>query len=261
MGELLASQAYRQELLPGALVEVSDPRVSFKTHEGRIQEAIPSSEAPSRALLDSCPYRTFRWYAGQQHFSGTYWSSTMTDHVIYESRLELCCLLLADMDPGITSIAAQPFKLTAEVNGKTRNHIPDFILSTSDGPAVVDVKPRRRLTNDTVAFTLEWTRRTIEAQGWTYVMMPEPDRVVLENVRFLAGFRRDSLADQGLIAEVLTAVPTGESSEIHAVLAQLKSLPHQQTRWTLFHLIWRGELKLDTMTARLSPTSRVRRTP
>jgi hypothetical protein len=43
------------------------------------------------------PWRVFRWYQGQQHYSGTYWSSTQRDHVIYESRLELAALLLSDL--------------------------------------------------------------------------------------------------------------------------------------------------------------------
>ncbi|MFI9580812.1 hypothetical protein ACIHCQ_02965 [Streptomyces sp. NPDC052236] len=50
---------------------------------------------PIGLLQSACPWRTFRWYKGQKHYSGTYWSSTMRDHVIHESRLELTRLLLA----------------------------------------------------------------------------------------------------------------------------------------------------------------------
>ncbi|MFJ8200276.1 hypothetical protein [Streptomyces sp. NPDC096152] len=50
-------------------------------------------------LRNAQPWRTFRWYKGQKHYSGTYWSATVGDHVIYESRLELGRLLFADFDP------------------------------------------------------------------------------------------------------------------------------------------------------------------
>lgn len=34
----------------------------------------------------------------QKHYSGTYWSSTLSGHVIYESRLKLANLMIADFD-------------------------------------------------------------------------------------------------------------------------------------------------------------------
>lgn len=37
----------------------------------------------------------------------TYWSSTLSDHVIYESRLKLANLMIADFDTGVKRIAAQ----------------------------------------------------------------------------------------------------------------------------------------------------------
>ena len=67
------------------------------------------------------PWRTVRSYVGQKHYSGAYWTSTLGDHVIYESRLELANLISADFDGGVKKIAAQPFMLTAEVEGKPAN--------------------------------------------------------------------------------------------------------------------------------------------
>ncbi|WP_338781007.1 transposase [Streptomyces sp. DG1A-41] len=64
----------------------------------------------------------------------------MGDHVIYESRLELGRLLFADFDPAVQYVVAQPFLLKADIDGKDRRHIPDYLLLTDDGP-VVDVKP------------------------------------------------------------------------------------------------------------------------
>ncbi|WP_234045550.1 hypothetical protein [Streptomyces adelaidensis] len=54
---------------------------------------------------------------GHKHYSGTYWSATMRDHVIYESRLELSCLLFADFDPSVPGIVAQPFLSVVQAGG------------------------------------------------------------------------------------------------------------------------------------------------
>ncbi len=116
-------------------------------------------------------------------------SGTQRDHVIYESRLELAVLLLADFDPSVRGILAQPFLLRAQVGGMTRKHIPDYLLLTGSGPVVVDVKPRHRLARPEVAQTFGWTRTLVEARGWRYEVRCEPPPERLENVRFLAGYR------------------------------------------------------------------------
>jgi len=97
-------------------------------------------------LVAGRPWRVFRWRQGQAHYSGWYWSATTGGHVVYESRLELARLLLADFDPQVTAIAAQPFLLTAPSGGRTRRHVPDFLLAGRDGGVcVVNVKPADQL--------------------------------------------------------------------------------------------------------------------
>jgi len=90
--------------------------------------------------MRAVPWRTFRWRHGQQHYSGTYWSSVMSGHVIYESRLELTRL---HFDRATEAVLAQPFLLSARVDGGKRRHVPDFlILRRGRVPLVADVKPR-----------------------------------------------------------------------------------------------------------------------
>jgi hypothetical protein len=79
--------------------------------------------ATADLLSEAAPWRTFRWYRGQKHYSGTYRSSTEAKHVIYESRLELTRLLYADFDGSVRRIVAQPFHLTATVERRTRNRL------------------------------------------------------------------------------------------------------------------------------------------
>lgn len=95
---------------------------------------------------------------------------------------------------------AQPFLLRAEVGGGARKHIPDYLLLTGISP-VVDVKPRHRLARPEVALTFGWTRTPVETRGWRYQVRCEPP-ARLENVRFLAGYRRDWLFDRGLLARL-----------------------------------------------------------
>jgi hypothetical protein len=98
-------------------------------------------QATEDLLRDVLPWRTFRWYYGQHHYSGSYWASTTSAHVIYESRLELARLLMADFDTSVNHIVAQPFMMQTPIGGKIGRHIPDYLLLTDDGPVVVDVKP------------------------------------------------------------------------------------------------------------------------
>jgi len=172
--------------------------VSFRTESGVTEdEAWPLVD--SAALSSTMPWRTFRWYHGQRHYSGFYWSATMRDHVIYESRLELSRLIFADFDRSVQRILAQPFLLKAEIGGKVRKHIPDYFLVADHGPVVVDVKPGHLLARPKVAFTFEWTRRLVEARGWRYEIWSEPRSSELESLRFLAGYRRPWLFDASLL--------------------------------------------------------------
>ena len=78
------------------------------------------------------PWRPAAVPAGRPIIPGYYWSATTGGHVIYESRLELARLLVADFDPAVAAIAAQPFWLRARAGGRVRRHVPDFLLVRAD---------------------------------------------------------------------------------------------------------------------------------
>ncbi|WP_328690042.1 hypothetical protein OHA74_12945 [Streptomyces phaeochromogenes] len=75
---------------------VGEVSMSLRCTDGQIDENRPWSATGVDVFEPSVPWRTFRWRYGQKHYSGTYWSSTMRTHVVYESRLELTRLLYAD---------------------------------------------------------------------------------------------------------------------------------------------------------------------
>lgn len=69
---------------------------------------------------------------------------TTGGHVIYESRLELARLLLADFDPDVIAIAARPFLLRAGERPGAPSRA-DFLLIRADQTVrVVNVKPAAR---------------------------------------------------------------------------------------------------------------------
>lgn len=233
--------------LTGAAVNVS-----FRRGGDLCERSVAWSSAAVEDLCAAAPWRTFRWYRGQKHYSGWYWSATVRDLVIYESRLELANLMLADFDERVHGIVAQPFLLVAEVNGTERRHVPDFLLDTDSGPVVVDVKPAQRLQNRGVAEVLEWTREVVESRGWRYEVASEPPFPRAANIRFLAGYRREEGISSEYCDSVHRAAHAGMT--IGALIDQFPDRPSALVRAATLHLIWRHRLHIDVDTVMTSRT-------
>jgi len=153
---------------------------------------MPLADLTTTVVLSAVPWRTVRSHRGQKHLPGLYWSSTTGAHVIYESRLELARLLLADFDPDVVGIAAQPLLVREE----GRRHVPDFLLSRADGSVlIVNVKPADRLEHAQVAESLAWAGRVFAERGWEHEAWSSAHAQLLANVRFLAGYRRAALLE------------------------------------------------------------------
>jgi hypothetical protein len=108
---------------------------------------MPPRRLPPSLMADTQPFREFRSYKGQRHYSGTYWSSTESAHVIYESRLELSRLLLADFDLTVDRIFAQPLMIRGRLDGRARRHVPHYLLIRGPDLTFVTVKPGDRLAD------------------------------------------------------------------------------------------------------------------
>lgn len=235
--------ARRLESLRGATVslavdvDLSSAVVSYRPAAG-VERAVSAETVSPVALLQAAPWRTFRWYFGQRHYPGAYWSATQRDHVIYESRLELANLLLADFDPAVRQIVAQPFLLTAEVNGQLFIHIPDYLLGTDREPVVVDVVRGERMVKPEIMFLCAWTRQIVESLGWSYVVENEPPRIRLANVRFLAGYRRDWLINTPILNEMRSCSAQFAGMSIADAEQAVRPYPQQVVRPVLMHLLW-----------------------
>lgn len=210
------------------------------------EKTVPLSEVGARHLLDIRPWRTFRWYRGQRHLPGTYWSARMEGPVGYESRLELANLILMDFASDVQSIVSQPFLLEGWDGKRIRRHVPDYLLRLRDGGIrVIDVKPAHRLDAPKVRDSLGWTRRLMAVPGWEYEIHSEPDPTLSANVRFLSGFRwNDRFEDEEVerSRSVVTA-PMSFASAVQRTSHVLKG--RARARAVVLHLMWRRLLVSD----------------
>jgi hypothetical protein len=232
-----------------------DARVSFKDGAGRESEA-ELALVSAEVLAAGRPWRVFRWRQGQAHYSGWYWSATTGGHVVYESRLELARLLIADFDPQVAVIAAQPFLVTAPSGGRVRRHVPDFLVIGRDGGVrVVNVKPADQLAVPKVAEALAWAGEVFAARGWEHEIWSGAAPVLLSNVRFLAGYRYADRVDASLTDVIARDAPSG------ATIGELEQgWPNRpgDARAAVLHLLWRGVFRGDLMVP-LSSATRVAR--
>lgn len=139
-------------------------QVRYRREDG-VFEDVELARLEAEDVLSGWPVREFRVYKGRRHYSGWYASSTMGRHVVYESRLELARLMLADQDPSVTRIAAQPMQLRGRDGRRVRTHIPDFLLEHQDGSlTLVDVKAPDRMAEPRTVAQFAWTA-TVCAAG------------------------------------------------------------------------------------------------
>ncbi|NIK56123.1 TnsA-like heteromeric transposase endonuclease subunit [Kribbella shirazensis] len=196
-------------------------------------------------VLAGLPVREFRWYRGQRHYSGWYWAATTGRLVAYESRLELARILLADFDGSVVGLASQPLWLTGPDGDRTRRHVPDLLLLHADGlVTVVDVKAASRMDDPRVMAQFAWTRQVCAVRGWAYETWLGADPALLENVRFLAGYRRPHLVRTALEPQVLAAAR--HQSTIGGIEAALAGVDASDVvRPVVLHLVWTGRLTVD----------------
>jgi hypothetical protein len=217
-------------------------RVQYRQAAGQVVDTT-LDHAVLGELAGSAPVREFRWYRGQPHYSGWYWSSTMQGLVAYESRLELARIMLADFDPQVTAIAGQPFRLIGADGTRIRRHVPDILLLTADGGAtVVDVKSPNKRDDPDVRAVMEWTRCTTGLRGWGFEDWYGAPPQLLANVRFLAGYRRRAVIDESLVPAVREA-----ADEAMAITDLERHVPADPVlvRPAILHLLWTGELSAD----------------
>lgn len=218
--------------------------VSIRYEDASVRD-IPLRDVRMADFMESAPWRRVRSVHGQAHYSGTYASATMRGPVVYESRLELARLLLADFDGAVSGIYAQPCLVVASVGGRVRRHVPDFLLVMAAGTVqVVNVKPASRLEDPKIVEALAWPRELIERHGWGYEVWSGADPVMLENIRFLAAYRRAGVVPEAEVERAWASVRDGDQLAV-AECRLAGGLPRREVRPALMALLWSGRLTTD----------------
>ena len=216
----------------------------FRGGGGRFVDAT-LDRLPVDEVLAGLPVREFRWYRGRRHYSGWYWAATTGGHVVYESRLELARIVLADRDPDVVAMAAQPVWLAGIDGGRVRRHVPDLLLARRDGGLTfVDVKAASRLADERVVTQFAWMGRVCDRFGFGFEVWSGVDAVMLENVWLLSGYRSGALIREELLEAVLAAArepaPLGQLERMVAA-----GVDRGWVRPVVLHALWRGLLEAD----------------
>ena len=162
-----------------------------------------------------------------------------------ESRLELARIMLADFDPAVAGLAAQPFQLTGPDGGRDRRHVPDLLLAGGDGAVtVVDVKAASRLRDPEVRAPFSWTRAVAASGDGGSRPGPVRPGSCWTTYRFLAGYRRGLVISAGLLPVVLDAA-RGQATIGSVERALAGAYPVQLVRPAVLHLLWTGRLRAD----------------
>ena len=199
-------------------------------------------DAVAAEVARGFPVREFPTYRGQRNYPGWLWFSTTRSLVGYESLLERDRLWLADFDPEVSWVAGQPFWVSGRDGSRLRRHVPDFLLQTTNGFVVVDVKPAELVNDADIAAVMSWTRRLCDAKGWGYEVWSGVDPVLLRNIRFLATVRRESVVAEDAVGKVAAVARPGMT------IAQVETaagIEIAQARPASLTLLWTRRWSVD----------------
>jgi len=197
----------------------------------------------SLGLLRRCePVRTPGVYQRQRHMPGRWFSTTAGRFLEYESLLERDWMLLMDFDREVEWICEQPLRLRYVSDGRPASHVPDLLVWRAGKPELCDVKSQERVENPTFQAQVEATGLACAEAGIGYRVLSEPDRQLLANVRWLAGFRERPPDPDGERARLLARSAIGSCT-----IAELVSGSREPmlARPLLMNLLWAGDALLD----------------
>lgn len=206
-------------------------------------------------LLRGCaPVRRPGAYQRQRHMPGRWFSTTAGRFLEYESLLERDWMLLLDFDRDVEWICEQPLRLRYRKDDKLASHVPDLLVWRAGRPELCDVKSEERLMDPEFLAQVEATALACAEAGISYRVLAEPDRQLLVNVRWLAGFRErpaDPNGERARMLSVLAACPCTVGELVAGAREPLLARP------VLMHLLWAGEALAD-LSEPLGEDSRVR---
>ena len=198
--------------------------------------------------------RKIKVYKGQKHMPGHLYMTKTDSLIAYESRLEMFVLMQLDFNPATVFVVSQPSILHVADGEDGFEHFPDFlVVSAAEEVTVVDVKPKELTDTAKNARNFKATAAACELAGWNYAVQSEPDRLFIESLQWLAGYRRH-LPTVDVYAEKLIEACEEKPLPLQELVSKVG--PSALVRPVLFHLLWHRLLEVD-MHAQLNNESPV----
>lgn len=124
--------------------------------DGMVRNDPVSADVALLPTERALPIRRFFSWPGKRNYDGSWWSSTVRAHVLFESLLEREYLLAADFDPGVVGIAAQPAALLwPRGTSGQKHHFPDYFVRLQNGDGrLVDVRHPKHVEKGAVQFAM-----------------------------------------------------------------------------------------------------------
>jgi hypothetical protein len=156
--------------------------------------------------------------------------------------LERDWMLLPDFEPEVEWICEQPLRLRYGRNAKPASHVPDLLVWRAGTPELCDVKSVERLDDPEFQAQVRATGLACAEAGMRYRVLAEPNRQLLVNVRWLAGFRERPSDPDGERARMLSVLAAGPCTVDELVSEAREPM---LARPVLMHLLWAGEALAD----------------
>jgi hypothetical protein len=194
-------------------------------------------------LLRRCePVRTPGVYQRQRHMPGRWFSTTSGRFLEYESLLERDWMLLMDFDREVEWICEQPLRLLYVKDGTPASHVPDLLVWRHGVPELCDVKSTERVDDPVFRAQVEATGLACAEAGIGYRVLSEPDRQLLANVRWLAGFRERPPDPDGERPRMLAIAAAGSCTIVELLSGAREPM---LARPVLMNLLWAGDALVD----------------
>jgi hypothetical protein len=194
-------------------------------------------------LLRGCePVRSPGVYRRQRHMPGRWFSTTTGGFLEYESLLERDWMLLQDFDREVEWICEQPLHLHYVKDGKPARHVPDLLVWRAGTPELCDVKSAERVDDPVFRAQVRATELACAEAGFGDRVFSEPDRQLLVNVRWLAGFRERPADPDGERTRMLSTLAVRPCA-----IGELLSGAREPmlARPVLMNLLWAGDARTD----------------
>jgi hypothetical protein len=215
--------------------------------DGTVRNDPVSADVALLPTERALPIRRFFSWPGKRNYEGSWWSSTVRTHLLFESLLEREYLLAADFDARVVGIAAQPVALLwpHDISGH-KHHVPDYFVRLQNGDGrLVDVRHPKHIEKSAAQFAM--TRDVCREVGWDYEVFTGLAPTYLANLRWLAGYRMDRCTPSGTTAAAIGEHFTKPLSLRLGVYRASSStgVPNDVVLANVLHLLWRRQLSTN----------------